>query len=234
MTLTATCAKCGKAIKVPADAAGKKGKCPACGATIEVPAASGAPPTSAAPTDPVAALAAALDAAASGAAVERAASVPEAAPLVAAAAEKPAPVKPVPIIPSSKTSAAPPAPSADTDEIAVPPIGVQTPSGLPIRPYGSSLTYQWQRRLAGHVRVIGLVLGGLCFASGMIIMILMALQSSNLLVPGIGLFIALLVVGAMSALGGLLLRHVLLLLADLGQGVRAQEDLLERMNERLG
>jgi hypothetical protein len=230
MTLTATCAKCGKAIKVPAEAAGKKGKCPSCGATIEIPAAgSAAPPAS---TDPVAALAAALDAAA-GAPVERAVPVLEAAPPVASPPEKPAPVKPVPIIPPPK-SAAPPAPSPDTDEIAVPPIGVQTPSGLPIRPYGSSLTYQWQRRLAGHVRVVGLVLGGLCFAAGMIIMILMALQSGNLLVPGIGLFIGLLVVGAMTALGGLLLRHVLLLLADLGQGVRALEDLLERMNERLG
>lgn len=253
MAIVAACSKCGKAIKAPDNAAGKKGKCPACGAVIEIPARStGSPSPATAPsaragaaeTDPMAALAAALGAAAGASPIEAAELVspladevlkpPPAKPAPASStAAKPVTARPVTAEPVASVPAA--APSAnESDLIAVPPIGVQTPSGLPARPYSSGLAHQWQRRLAGMVRIAGLVLGGLSFACGMITMILMAQQGENMLMPGIGLFVIMFVVGAMSALGGLLLRHVLLLLADLGQGVRSLEDLLERISDRLG
>lgn len=252
MSITAACSQCGKAIKAPDDAAGKKGKCPACGAAIEIPAASGAAsagPSAAADNDPMAALAAALGAAAGGSSpAEPAAVAPgqpaEIASPLAAELLAPTPVRPSPVPiaaakpaaakgPTSDPAATAAGPNVDSDVIAVPPIGVQTPSGLP-RPYGPGLTHAWQRRLAGYVRIVGLALAGLSFACGVTTMILMAQQGRNMLMMGIGLFVVLFVVAAMSALGGLLLRHVLLLLADLGQGVRSLEDLLDRISERLG
>jgi hypothetical protein len=259
MAINATCPQCGKKIKAPDSAAGKKGKCPACQAVFQVPDAA---PTEAdeyaahhqphdVQEDPAAALAAAIHTAA----VEHTHPAEPSPPPAEDAAPPAEPVEPVPakpVKPAKVQAAEPkPEPAAEEQEIALAPeadaetqdeellpgmpVGVQTPSGLPARQRRGSAAFRWQRTLAGYVRIAGLVLGGLSLVFGIVAMIVMVVsQGGTWLLPGIGLFIVMLIVGAMSALGGLLARHMLLLLADLGEDVRHQDDLLDRMNDRLG
>lgn len=265
MSISVTCAQCGKAVKAPDSASGRKGKCPDCGAIIEIPVAtqSAAPPEAvkakpakpasvpAAPTaDPLDASAAddgagydsSVDALAS--AIDAAAGPPppspeEAIEVLAGSVPPPAARKPAPPVVGGESADAPPQGAdddvqTDSDEmIAVPPVGVQTPSGLPAPARGRVMAFRWQRRLAGYVRVAGLVLGGLTLGVGIVAMVLLATKGPDMLMPGIGIFVVTLVVGTMVALGGLLGRHVLILLADLGEDVRAQEALLDRIIERL-
>jgi phage FluMu protein Com len=264
MSITVTCAKCGKVVKAPGSPSGRKGKCPGCGATIEIPAATdpAAAPKAvkAKPVKPASAPAAetrdtsddeptcdsSVDALAL--AIDAAAGPPPPSPeeaVDALAGSVPAPVTPEPAPPVTSGESADgdtPAvlPAADDDAqvdsdemIAVPPVGVQTPSGLPAPARGRAMAFRWQRRLAGYVRVAGLALGGLALAVGIVAMVLLASKGPDMLMPGIGIFVVTLVVGAMVALGGLLGRHVLILLADLGEDVRGQETLLDRIIERL-
>ncbi|NIA21846.1 MAG: hypothetical protein GWP05_07765 [Anaerolineaceae bacterium] len=217
MTITVTCGQCDKTFKTPDTAAGRKARCPSCGLVIAIPkpaADAVAPPAD----DTMAALAGTGGEA-------RKPVVPEAV--------TPQPVAAEPLEPQQ---AAPPEEAEDEQDelVAVPPIGVQTPTGLSAG--GRALArraLRWHRRLAGSARTAGFALGGVCLVLGISGMIVLALRGQEMLMPALGVFLAMAVLAATLALGGLLARHVLLMLADLGNVVHRQQKLLDEINERL-
>jgi len=168
------------------------------------------------------------------------------------ALEIPKPVVPEPVIPEAVraepaplqaaaqpvvVAAVPPPEEAEAEQdefIAVPPIGVQTPTGLSAG--GRALAHRaqrWHRKLADMARIAGFVLGGLCLVLGITGMIVLALRGRAQLLPALGAFLGMLVLAATLALGGLLARQVLLMLVDLGEVVRHQQGLLDEINDRL-
>jgi len=224
MSIPVTCPHCGKSVKAPDSAAGHKAKCPGCQGIIEIPAASGG---AAAPH--------AVAEAQGGGALGALAQAVEAPGPVPVQAVKPQPVRPAPApaAPPAAAEPAPAAPPAGDDVIAGPPIGVQTPSGLSVRRKAAAKGLRWQRTLAAGARIVGLTLAGLCLALGIATMILLAMRGSQWLLLGLGAFVLMFIQATMSAVGGLLVRHILLLLADLDQESHRQQDLLDGISERL-
>ena len=261
MAIILTCANCSKRVQAPDALAGRKVKCPNCGRVLEVPPArpsagqSGAAPPERPKdsrpadvlpgADPMTELARALE----EATVART-NLPAAARPAVPADTKPS-VAPTtgPRFETVKAQtgeaatgpAAPllaaPSPKPESDElIAVPPVGVQTPSGLSTRERkAAAQAYRWQRTMASAARTIGFVLAAVCVILGAAAMLLMTYQGREAwwLVPAVGAFVFMLVLAALAALGGLMARHVLLLLADLSEETRRQKELLDRIGERL-
>jgi hypothetical protein len=191
-------------------AAGKKAKCPKCAAVIEL---SGQAPPGARSAGPetgggtLADLAKALQ----GSAPRR--SWPLAAPQAA------------------------PAGSDSEEIIAVPPIGVQTPSNIPVRrPPAAMLSHKWQRTLAGLTRGATLALAALCLIIGivgMIILVVIHLEYPLGLLLGLGVFLVMVILAVALVLAGLVGRQLLLLGSELSESMRRQEIRLDEMNERL-
>ena len=203
MTITVTCSQCAKTFKAPDTAAGRKARCPGCGHALEIP--------------------------------KPAAETPAAK---ATKADRPGkPVVPEPVIPEPvRVAAAPPkGAEAEQDEfISVPPIGVQTPTGLSAGARALARRAQRSHRKLGEVaRIAGFILGGLCLVLGITGMMVLALRGRALLLPALGAFLGMLVLAITLALGGLMARQVLLILADLGEVVHRQQQLLDEINDRL-
>ena len=233
MSITVTCPKCGKVTKAPEAAAGKKGKCPQCAEVLDIPSPPGASASSS-DTTAVAELAKALAATAgTGQAAE--------APASEAAPSKPPTAKPVRAKPAVGHTAETetdhvqqtPMPRNESDElIAVPPVGVQTPSGLPMRKRtGAAPVYEWQRSVATVARLVGFVVAGLSLLLGITTMLLLSAQ--KLLVLGLGVFLFTLILATLSVMWSLLARHGLMLLANLGEELRRQQEILDRISDQL-
>jgi hypothetical protein len=239
MPIPVTCSQCRRTFKASDSAAGRKAKCPGCGHLIEIPAAPpGASAGPAAPTGhaaaphPLDAMATALTGAAWPSTALGVDETPD----------------PVPVQPTPVASAAPPlvalpaeeqagdfASHGDEDEIiiTVPPIGVQTPSGLVV---GQKRRFRQavrrHRQIASWARIVGMALGGMCLAMGISGMIYLAITTRTL-PSALGVFLLMLVLAAVMVSGGMLARYFLLALADLTEQAAAHQDLLEEINERL-
>jgi len=103
----------------------------------------------------------------------------------------------------------------------------------PKEPRRNRTALRWHRKLAAGARIAGFVLGGLCLVLGITGMMVLALRGRALLLPAFGVFLGMLVLAITLALGGLMARHVLLILADLGEVARRQQQLLDEINDRL-
>lgn len=217
MTITVTCSQCAKTFKAPDTAAGRKARCPSCGHAFEIPKPGAEIPAAQATT-----------------------AGPPGKPVV------PEPVIPEPVRVESaplqvaarpvEAAAAPPEGAEAEQEafISVPPVGVQTPTGLSAGARAlARRALRWHRKLAAGARIAGFVLGGLCLVLGITGMMVLALRGRALLLPALGTFLGMLVLAITLALGGLIARHVLLILADLGEVVHRQQQLLDEINDRL-
>lgn len=237
MPIPVTCGHCHKSFKASDSAAGRKSKCPSCGGLIEIPAvaAAGEAPPHADAAHPADALAAALGHGPADAAPPQA---KPAAHAVKPAAVRPEPVEAQPAVHVPTAPAAPateyPATASDEDEmITVPPIGVQTPSGLVIGHRAQARQmHRLQRKMAGWARILGAGLGGLCLAVGITGMIYLALATRKL-PTALGVFLLMLILSGAMFSAGLLARHLLLMLADVGESLARQQDTLDEINERL-
>lgn len=248
MAIQVTCAHCGKRMQAPDNLAGRKAKCPNCKQVIAIPPAPGAAPESAAPSSPAPATTG--DAVSELArALERASSRPRGSgePASMTAAFEPSdreepsaagappeaaiPLAPIPV-PAATESAA----KSESDElIAMPPVGVQTPSGLStVRHAAQIQTYRWQKRLAGLVRTGGFILAMFLLVLGTATLLVMAIQGGRaMLAPGLAIFVLMVILAVVVALGGLLARHLLLLMTELSEDARRKQELLDRISERL-
>ncbi|HOI56585.1 MAG TPA: hypothetical protein PLP01_15155 [Phycisphaerae bacterium] len=242
MPIPVTCIQCHKTFKASDSAAGRKAKCPACGHVIEIPAAppgaSEGPPAptghAAASPHPADALAAALAGAAGLSTPSVVGEEPEAV--------RPQPVRPEPVVaapavvspPAAEADVvAPHAPGDEDEMITVPPIGVQTPSGLVVGRRGHlRQAVRRHRQTAAWARIVGMVLGGMCLVIGITGMIYLAIVTRALL-TALGVFLLMLVLAAATVAGGMLARHLLLALADLTEQAAVHQDLLDEINERL-
>ncbi len=116
------------------------------------------------------------------------------------------------------------------DEIAAAPVGMQTPSGLPVR-RSSPASTQWQRTLGGLARVSGIVLGVLALGLGVAALVLLSMEGRLQL--AIGSFFLMLIISVALILSGIVLRSVLLMMADVTDNQRRQQALLDELVSRM-
>jgi DNA-directed RNA polymerase subunit RPC12/RpoP len=136
-----------------------------------------------------------------------------------------------PAAPAVKASA----PAADNakdvpeDEIALAPVGMQTPSGLPVRRSGSAES-QMQRSLAAVARVAGLIMGLLALGIGVAALIILSLAGH--LLPALGGFFLMLILAVALAMGGILTHGLLRMTADLSDSQRRMQSDLDELLSR--
>jgi hypothetical protein len=225
MVIHTTCGRCGQKIQAPDASAGKKGQCPKCGAKTQIPGAGPGPGEKAKTQVPP---------------LEK----PAGRTSVPSIAGQPTAQMPIEMaMPAGETAfgaappvLAPPSPRPESDDlIAVPPIGVQTPAGMSAhRRKAIAQAYRWQRTLANASRAVGIVIGLLSLMLGTVALLVMVMQGGReQLVPGLGVFFFMLIVGVLATSVGLLARHMLLMLANLAEESRKQQDMLDQISERL-
>jgi hypothetical protein len=117
------------------------------------------------------------------------------------------------------------------DLIAIPPIGVLTPSGLPQRPIG--LSHKRLRTFALASRVVGFILAAHCLLLGIAGMIFIVARRPADLAVAIGFFFLLLIAATFLATAGLVARQMLLATIELGDRQTRILDFLDEVREKL-
>jgi hypothetical protein len=116
------------------------------------------------------------------------------------------------------------------DLIAVPPIGVMTPTGLPQRPVG--LSHKGLRIFARLTRAAGLILSAYCLLIGLAGMIFIVARRPADLAPAIAFFFIMLVPAAFLAIAGLAGRQAFLAILEMSERQRRVLDLLDELREK--
>ncbi len=134
--------------------------------------------------------------------------------------------------PDAGEPASGPAPHGDSgDLIALPPIGVMTPSGLPQRPIG--LSHRRLRTFALASRVVGFVLAAHCLVIGIAGMIFIVARHPSDLAVAIGFFFILLIAATFCATAGLVARQILLAVLEMSERQSRVLDELDEVREKL-
>jgi len=115
--------------------------------------------------------------------------------------------------------------------IAIPPIGVLTPTGLPQRPVG--LSHRRLRTFALASRVVGFVLAAHCLVIGLAGMIYIVARRSDDLALAICFFFLLLIAAVFLATAGLIARQMLLATLELSERQSRVLDELDEVREKL-
>lgn len=216
MPILITCTSCGKKIKVSDTMLGRMVYCPECKAMLKVQPGAGD-----SHADPVGELCAADGAGRANASVAAVKALPVAQPANSGRA----------VSLAQMTPAASQDDQAEQDDVIImAPLGMQTPSGLPVH-RTTAADAEVQRGLANMARIVGVVMGALAFGVGIAALIGLSLEGRLLL--AVVSFFVMLITAVTLAVGGTILRGALKLTADMADMQRRQQAALDDLISRL-
>lgn len=217
MPILITCTSCGKKIKVPDAVLGRMVHCPECKAMLKVQTETG--DSEAEPVGELCAVDGAGRANAPAAAVK---ALPVAQPANSG--------RGVSLAQTAPSTVQDDQAEQDDDDIIMAPLGMQTPSGLPIH-RTTAADSEVQRGLANMARIVGMVMGALAFGVGIAALIGLSLEGR--LLPAVVIFFVMLIMAVTLAVGGTILRGALKLTTDMADMQRRQQAALDDLISRL-